>query len=201
MEKIKKLWKNEYFKTFIMILIVVLAFLTFWFGSKAVFNTDSPYLVVSSGSMIPTLNIGDLIVIQGGINGSEIKAGDYNPNNSSEGGDIIVFHKPSNPSELIVHRVVRKYYDEKLKKWFFITRGDNNSSEDPWNPVPEDNVLGKVIFKVAYLGHVALFMQSTAGKVFSAIVIVIIILWAFLPPAEEEKQEAQEEQDLNVNCL
>ena len=200
MEKIKELWKNEYFKTLIMILIVILAFLTFWFGSKAIFKTDSPYLAVSSGSMIPTLNIGDLIVIQGGLNGSEIKAGYYNPNNSSEGGDIIVFHKPGNPSELIVHRVVRKYYDEKLKKWFFITKGDNNRSEDPWNPVPEDCVLGKVIFKVPYLGSVALFMQSTAGKVLLAVIIVITILWMFLSP-EEKQEEAHEEQDLNVNYL
>jgi signal peptidase len=219
LKKLKELWKSEYFKTIVLILVAILWFLAFWFGSRIVFKTDTPYLAVSSGSMVPTHNIGDLIVIEGGINGSEIRAGYYNPNNSSECGDIVVYRNPTDPAKLIVHRVIEKYYDEKEGEWFFMIKGDRNPGPDGpgmWGGlspevkvvngkyfISEKLVVGKLIFKIPWLGHVALFMQRTEGKIFLVITILVLLLWSFLFPPKEKSEQGTvvEEQDLNVNYL
>jgi signal peptidase I len=77
---LKKLWKNEYVQTAVVIGLIALAVFGFWMGSQAVLNTPYPALAVVSGSMcIPyngacdgwthpfehTLHIGDLIIVQG----------------------------------------------------------------------------------------------------------------------------------------
>jgi len=53
---IKKLWKNEYFQTAVVVALIVAVIFGFWFGSQLVLNTKiPPALAVISGSMcIPT---------------------------------------------------------------------------------------------------------------------------------------------------
>jgi len=60
--KLKEILKNDYVKTIIFLAIMILSVMGFWFGLKAVLKTEYPLLAVASGSMVPTLNVGDLIV-------------------------------------------------------------------------------------------------------------------------------------------
>ena len=79
------------------------------------------------------------------------------PANEVNEGDIIQYQKGS---VTIIHRVLSKYYEKD--KIFFITKGDNNRSEDP-EPVSESQVLGKQIFSVKYLGLPAVFISRISS--------------------------------------
>ena len=76
------------------IVIVAIAVLVIWIGLQAAFGTQNPFYVVASGSMIPVLQVYDIIVIQG-----------HEPFEEVQVGDIIVFDRPSDHNRVIVHRV------------------------------------------------------------------------------------------------
>ena len=195
MEKIKKLWQNEYFKTAISILLVILLFLIFWYGSIAYFNTESPYLVVSSGSMRPTLEVGDLIIVKR-VDPSQLNYG-------FSDGDIIVFKKPNNPKELIVHRLVSVTLKNGIYE--FKTHGDANPP-DLEEKFTEENYIGKVIARVPFIGHISLFTHTQEGFYFFAFVIICLIIIFMLFPSEkekhnEEKDKRKEEKGISSKVL
>ena len=211
---LKKLWKNEYFQTAVVIGLIALVIFGFWYGSQVVLNTPYPALAVVTGSMcVPydgrcdgwfhpfarTLHIGDLIIVQG-VNPADLSA-DY-PNS-----DIIVFHEPNNPDELIVHRIVAK--EERDGILYFYTKGDGNgankwpstptSSEyDPWNDrqgVPEDLVVGKVVMRIPWLGHVVLFMRNSIGlPIVIALIIILVIVEFIVPLLRGKKPPGQQKE-------
>jgi signal peptidase len=219
---LKKAWKNEYVQTAVVIGLIVLVVFGFWYGSQLVLNTQYPVLAVVSGSMcIPydgqcdgwshtfdrTLHIGDLILVQG-VNPADLNA-NY-PNS-----DIIVFRKPGNPDELIVHRIVA--INEVNGKLYFRTKGDGNGNKwprtpqpteyDPWEDngvsgVSEDNVVGKVIMRVPLVGNVVLFMRNPAGIFVIIVLVILLVIVEFVVPmvrrkkasidsAGQQKEEAQ----------
>ncbi len=178
MSKLKQALKNEYVKSAIFLAIILGCIGVFWIGLRVYLRTDYPLLAVASGSMIPTLNVGDLIVVQGGLNVSDVKA-NYTT------GDIVVFHKPGNPDELIVHRAVENVTGG-LK-----TKGDNNDHPDFWI-ITNDDLVGKVVGVVPYLGQVPLFVHTTTGIMIILIVIVILILLEFVIPIAKGKPKPDE---------
>ena len=215
---LKKLWKNEYIQTAVVIGLIALAVFGFWYGSQAVLNTPYPVLAVISGSMcIPygsacdgwrsmdhpfdrTLHKGDLIIVQG-INPRELNT-DY------PDSDIIVFHEPGDPTDLIVHRIVA--VDEINGTLYFRTKGDGNSyikwpdtpspSEyDPWvtdgTPgIREDLVVGKVVMRIPWLGHLVLFMRNSIGLPIVVALIIIIVLLEFVFPLLKKKPSEQQKE-------
>ena len=211
---LKKLWKNEYIQTVIAIGLIALVIFGFWYGSQVVLTTPYPALAVVSGSMcIPydgacdgtfhpfarTLHIGDLIIVQG-VNPADLNA-DY-PNS-----DIIVFHKPGDPEELIVHRLVAK--EERDGALYFYTKGDGNgvnkwpstpssSDYDPWNDrqgVPENLVVGKVVMRIPWLGHLVLFMRNSIGLPIVIALIIILIIVEFIVPLLREKKPPEQQKE------
>ncbi len=213
---LKKLWKNEYVQTAVVIGLIALAVFGVWYGSQVVLNTPYPALAVVSGSMcIPydsacdgwshpfarTLHIGDLIIVQG-VNPTDL-------NTNYPDSDIIVFHQPDNPNELIVHRIVA--VDDVNGTLYFRTKGDGNSpvkwpntpspSEyDPWetNGVPgvrQDLVVGKVVMRIPWIGHLVLFMRNSVGlPIVIALIIIIVILEFVLPLLREKKPSEQQKE-------
>jgi signal peptidase I len=202
----KKLWKNEYFQTAVMIVLIIVIVFGFWYGSQLALNTPYPALAVVTGSMCTlegsrcdgwshpfarTLHVGDLIILQG-VNPADISA-DY------PYSDIIVFHKPTNPDELIVHRVVAK--EEIDGKFYFRTKGDGNGVDiwpeipdaveyDPW-VVPEDLVVGKVILRIPWIGHVVLFMHNSIGVPIILALIILLVIVEFIVPLFGKKKPPQ----------
>jgi signal peptidase I len=166
---LKKWWKNEYFQTAIMIAIMLGIVFGFWYGVQWGLHTEYPGLAVASQSMEPTLNVGDLIVVQG-TPATQIYANYLN-------GDIIVFRRPfGDPTELIVHRAVVKEWNGT--NWLFTTKGDNNAGADPQR-IPDDFVIGKVIGKIPWIGNFAL-LTHTRENMFLFIIIIIILIVLFL---------------------
>ena len=58
------------------VVIIVVAIAVIWLGLQAVFGTSNPFYVVSSGSMIPALEVYDGIVVEGNTPFDDVKKGD-----------------------------------------------------------------------------------------------------------------------------
>ena len=194
MDTIPKIWENEYLKTAIMVILIIGVVFGFWYGSQLVLNTQYPALAVASGSMCKpyrmncdgwshpfgqTLHVGDLIIIQG-IDPKEIEAA------PEPDGDIIVFHQQLSYDELIVHRAIEKEIGDD-GEIYFTTKGDGNAGPDSV-AVPGDQVVGKVILRIPWIGHIALFLHNSSGIFIIIILIVILVIVEFAIPMFSSKK-------------
>lgn len=198
-----------------MILLIFMVVFGFWFGLRLSLNTDYPMLAVASGSMCTvqpnrcdgwshpfarTLHTGDLIIVQG-VNASDIHPGPY------PDGDILVFHLSSQSDELIVHRAIEERTING--KIYFITQGDGNPSpgpptypnnELPAGAVPIENVVGKVVLRIPWVGHLALLMRENSG-VYLVIALIIIIIVVELVLSISEDKETKTKKDESGNKI
>ena len=134
------------------IFYVVLGFFlayALYFGAGLVLHTENPVVTVVSNSMLPTLDRGDLLVLQGIENEEELVFG-------RENGTIVVYYQES-LKKLIVHRLYFKNPDNTYKTW-----GDNNPGPDPWSVKPEW-LRGRVILRVPYIGYPRLLLGQYIG--------------------------------------
>ncbi len=146
-----------------VILLIVLLFVATYGGVEVLrigLNSDSPLMVVSSGSMIPTLNVGDIIIVRG-----------VNPQTVTV-GTIIIFHSPVDYEMPIVHRVIA--IDHNGNALFFETKGDNNPVADGWR-VPAQNLMGVYIAKIPYVGLLSLELRGPLGITVIILLIALII--------------------------
>lgn len=99
-------------------------------------------IAIATGSMEPELKVGDVAIIK-----------KCNANDIQE-GDIIEYKMEG---YTVVHRVKNKV--QKKGQYIFTTKGDNNDQEDR-DPVSEEQLIGKVIFKIKYIGFPAIFLHN-----------------------------------------
>lgn len=191
--KSSRLWKNRYVKTTILVLLFLSSVIAFWFCLRAAFKSEYPLLSIDVGSMRPTLNIGDLVVVLGLSDASKIRVGEKNE------GDIIVFRRPSNPDELVVQRAISKTLVDGV--WYFRTQGDNASSPawwiegqnagDTWNGLfHEKFLIGKVVGKIPCLGYVPLYVGAflrTPVAMFLFVVLVFLVILMKYPSLLKKK--------------
>jgi len=181
--KLAEFLRKDYVQTVIMVIITIVIVILFWYGLRFAFRTNHPLLAVASGSMRPTLQVGDLIVVQG-LDPSEINAA------PRPEGDIIVFRRSLSSSSLIVHRAIAKKNEGNI--WYFETKGDNNTISDGW--IPEQNVIGKVVGRVPLLGYIALFFEPLEVKVaFILLLFVLLIILELFPISRKKVKESQTE--------
>ena len=140
----------------------------------------TPYTVLFS-SMEPAFPVGALIYIR------------QIPTEEIELGDAISFVLND---DLVVatHRVV----GVDPEAMHFITKGDANSSVDG-APVHFNNVLGKVVFSVPYLGYLANFITSSQGRYLAIALVLLLLLLLILPDLfaadKQTEQAASDEQN------
>ena len=148
-------------------LILVVGLVVIWLGLWAYFGTMNPFYVVASGSMIPELQVYDLLIIQANIPFKEIKI-----------GDIIVFDRPSDHDRVIVHRVVSITDDEPRT---LMTKGDNNNSSIPGTdfPITDNEYLGKVVYQIPQIGYVTQILKPPINYILIVIVIGFMIFREF----------------------
>jgi signal peptidase len=173
--------RNELLKTAAVLALIVVAEYAVFFGLRVAFRTEYlPFHPVSSESMVPTLNVGDLIIVKGS-----------DPNLVTV-GTIIVFHSPRNHEMLIVHRVVG--ITSQGGKLYFETKGDNNPTRDGWYPypgVPEENLVGVVIGKVAYVGYVILALKEPMGMAVIVLLTGLVVIYEFILPAVRRSSKSR----------
>ena len=124
-------------------------------------------LILYHGSMQPTININDVIIVKD-CDIKELKI-----------DDIITFNKDK---KIISHRIIKKI--EKNDKFFFLTQGDNNNIEDK-GLIEEKQIYGKVIFKIPKVGIIVRLLQNKKG--FMQIAIFVIIIFVLISMKSEEK--------------
>jgi signal peptidase len=169
--------RSETVKTVVVLAIVVVGTI----GGYGLFmlgmGTSSPLVVVTSESMVTALYPGDLLVLQGRA-AEDIAV-----------GDIVVYTDDWYTDAPIVHRVVE--IQVVGGTYYFFTRGDANHANDIGNRTI-DEIIGVVVYKIPYLGHVSMFLRSPPGYLFIALVfIIIIILPEFACKSKGEEEEIQ----------
>jgi len=184
-------------RTAVLLVVVVVSVFAFWIGLTTALRTEYPMLAVASGSMEPTLYKGDLIMVQGVSSAQDIVVG---RDDAVPPGDVIVFHKPTDTSELIVHRAVDKEF--RGGKWYFQTKGDANSGADNWDgnwetdcDLAEDHLVGKVVGHVSHIGYIPLFLReflwTPIGMILVVALLLLFLFYDYIPfPRKKNQQDA-----------
>lgn len=124
-------------------------------------------LTVLTGSMVPTFNPGDLIVTMPVDDAKE----------EIKRGDIITFQPESGVSTLITHRVVSTGFTIGGDT-LFVTKGDANNAQD--EPILEDQVMGKYLYHIPYLGYLANAIPNDNKPVIIQLLGVAVFGWVFI---------------------
>ena len=149
------------------IIIVVIGIVIIWIGLRVAFGTENPFYVVSSGSMIPNLNIFDVIVVQGNDPFDHLKV-----------GDIIVFNRPNGHDKVIVHRVAEILNANPL---VIRTKGDANPGSIPGTdyPITKDDYIGKVVYVIPQIGYVTRILTPPTNYIIIAVIVGIMLVKQF----------------------
>lgn len=157
------------------IVIVAVGVLVIWIGLQIAFGTQNPFYVVASGSMIPVLEVYDVLIVSGHEPFEELKV-----------GDIIVFDRPSDHNRVIVHRVV-SIIDEDPRT--IRTKGDANPASIPGTdfPITEEEYIGKVAYTLPQVGYITQLLKPPINYVIIAVVIGIMIAKQFTKRKKEKE--------------
>lgn len=119
-------------------------------------------LIVLSGSMQPTFNYGDLIVV---------KDVDYD---TLKVGDIVSFK--NGKKSTTTHRIAGV---SSISDKCFETKGDANNVKD-LGIVCKKDIQGKYLYKIIGLGSVILFIQSPIGFIVLMSFIILLCIYIYL---------------------
>jgi signal peptidase I len=177
------------------IIIVVVGIAIIWIGLRVAFGTENPFYVVSSGSMIPNLEIFDVIVVQGHVNFDQLKV-----------GDIIVFNRPDGHDKVIVHRVAEILNKDPL---VIRTKGDANPGSIPGTdfPITKNDYIGKVVYVIPQIGYVTRILTPPINYIIIAVIVGVMLVKQFgkpkssgdLPGNDTDKTDSDEKPDTDKN--
>jgi len=144
------------------------------------------YDVYPTLSMRPTLEVGDLVIVEAV------------PYSSIHVGDVIVFERPdstgacTSASEIIVHRVVN------MTSAGLITQGDNRQTnpvpdEGPpaneWPPVPASCVKGMVVVALPFLGKISEAFPPPLNYILVVAIVLLIFMVELYNGRKDEGDE------------
>lgn len=146
------------------VIIVVAGVAIVWLGLRLAFDTNNPFYVVSSNSMVPTLEVNDVLVVRDGGSWDTLKV-----------GDIIVFDRPDGEDRVIVHRIID--IDENSDGERVVrTKGDANPASIPGTdyPIREDNYIGIVVYVMPGAGLITKVISPPVNYIIIAVILVIL---------------------------
>jgi signal peptidase I len=167
--------------TYVLIVVAIVVGAQLFVGSAL---GSSPVYVVVSRSMVPTLEIGDLVITQSV------------PFSSISVGQVIIYEQPTysgtcpNPGGLtIVHRVVAIHGDG------LITQGDDRATnpfpDEPsqWPAVPAECVKGVVVLAIPYLGLVSMLVPYPWNYALVGLILIFVFLAELRPSGKSDLEE------------
>jgi signal peptidase I len=151
---------------------------------NVVLRSELPVVVVTSESMVPTIQIGDLGIIVG-----------FQPEEITV-GSIIVFQATWRPDSYppVIHRVANITIDGQGIRWF-TTKGDNSETNplpDP-SPCPENRVYGVAVMIIPKLGLIALWLQTGLNYYLVVGVIGVLLVVTLLYDSDKDPEEEMKE--------
>lgn len=186
------------------VIIVGIVVLIIWIGLQVIFGTANPFYVVSSGSMIPTLEVYDVIVVQGNTSFNDVKRGDIIVFFSPAKYEKFLNGEPGGEERVIVHRVdlIMEEGDPKIVR----TRGDNNPSSIQGIdfPITEKEYIGIVEYTIPQVGYVTKVLQPPVNYIIIAIIVGVMIMRHFAKKKDEvifqhtAKQDEIKPDDTNI---
>jgi len=152
--ELKKLWANKRQMLFQLLNLAMIVFsaLMIWKGLMFATRSESPVVVVLSGSMEPAFQRGDILFL----------------NNSPDPvgvGDVVVF-KIKDRDIPIVHRILKKHENALTGEPELLTKGDNNRVDDRGLYAPgqlwlqREDILGKAVGTLRYVGMVTIALND-----------------------------------------
>lgn len=159
--------------SFFLILIMFAAFLIYYYVSLQTYRVKGvgyepkiSLFRIISGSMEPTINIYDVILVLKKNDPEEIKVDDIISFNSDK---FLIGQTIS-----VTHRVVEIARDNN-GEYLYYTKGDNTLSRDP-DPVSFSDISGVVSLKIPQLGRLQFFLASEIGWLLVIVIPALFIV-------------------------
>ncbi|KAG5187266.1 Sec11-like protein [Tribonema minus] len=151
--ELKKLWKNKRQLAFqgLNLAMIVLSALMIWKSLMVVTRSESPVVVVLSGSMEPAFQRGDILFLN-------------NQDDPIRVGEVVVF-KIKDRDIPIVHRIM-KVHEKPDGTVEVLTKGDNNRVDDRGLYAPgqlwlqREDILGRARGALRYVGMVTIVLND-----------------------------------------
>jgi len=152
--ELKKLWSNKRQLLFQLLNLAMIVFsaLMIWKGLMFVTKSESPVVVVLSGSMEPAFQRGDILFLNNAVREVHV-------------GDVVVF-KIKDRDIPIVHRILKVHRDNVTGDVELLTKGDNNRVDDRGLYAPgqlwlsRDDILGRAVGTLRYVGMVTIALND-----------------------------------------
>jgi signal peptidase I len=178
MKIIKKIM--QVFINILLVLVTLLIlFLVYRIVSIKFFNKDITlrytFYEIATGSMEPTLNVKDFIIVK--------ESDKYSV------GDIITYKEDNS---YITHRII------KINGDTLVTKGDANNSED--KIISKSEVIGKVV-KIIPKGGVIKEIILTPKIIFTLLVTLVLINLCFSLTKKEDKRAIKLNKDENIEII
>lgn len=170
---------NKLLKAVSTILVILMVIIAMLMVGVRLFGLQ--VYTVLSGSMEPEYPVGSMVyVMEADTATLELR-------------DVITFRLSE--ETVVTHRIIDIIHDENNpQKVSFQTQGDSNNVADGALVEPDD-IIGKVVFKIPYMGYLAMFLGTRQGR-FAAIaacaaMLLITLMSELLNAALKEKQGKQ----------
>lgn len=152
--ELKKLWANKRQLMFQVLNLAMIVFsaLMIWKGLMVLTKSESPVVVVLSGSMEPAFQRGDILFLN-------------NARDDVFVGDVVVF-KIKDRDIPIVHRILKVHRDAETGRVDLLTKGDNNRVDDRGLYAPgqmwlnREDILGRSVGTLRYVGMVTIALND-----------------------------------------
>lgn len=144
-----------------------------WKGLGIVTNSQSPIVVVISGSMEPAFQRGDVLFL-------------WNRNELNNVGDVVVYEVEGKEIP-IVHRVLREHHETTEnpssgpKRQLLLTKGDNNAGNDISLYAKrniylqkENDIIGTVKGYVPKIGYITIWISENQYAKFALLGMIVL---------------------------
>ncbi len=135
---------------------------------------------ITTNSMEPNINQGDIIIIKKPKNEDKLKV-----------GDVITFEKDG---ETITHRIVEITDKGKTKR--YVTKGDNNNVPD-LEKITFEQIEGVEVIRIPNLGRIISIMEN---QIILLIILLLILIFYLYRLDKKEKSELRREKRLNYEA-
>lgn len=170
----------NFFKGFLIAILVLAVVLLIFTAFNPVQNFK--LFRVNSGSMEPVIKVGSVVLVQK-IDTKTLKE-----------NDVITYNLSSDEKLAVTHRITEVVL--KNGKTIYRTKGDANKAEDA-TEISLEQIKGKVIFSIPFLGYLSLWMRKPLGFILLIILPALLLIISEIinikkTIVEEIKKKAEE---------